>query len=147
MTNARHIHVIISLLFAAALAALPHPALASMPVEYAMVGCIKDGKFQLRSASGPRMDDPAIAALEGKTVRVEGLLSPGDGFHANAILVVDDACREDLHKTYFLCDPCQTLPNMPPSRPAPRKEDAKPVDLTPAAIALFNQLPRALRGR
>lgn len=131
----------------AALVAVPHPARADLPVAYAMVGCIKDGKFQLRGTTGPPMDDPAVVALEGKTVRVEGYLSPGDRFHANAVLIVDAQCRADLHKTYFLCDPCQTLPGMPASQPAPRREDAKPVELLPAALRQFDELPRALRGR
>jgi hypothetical protein len=99
--------------------ASPHPARADFPVGYAMVGCIKDGKFRLQGASGPAMDDPAVKALEGKTVRVEGYLSPGDRFHANAVLVVDDQCRDDLHKSYLLCDPCQTLPAW--RRRAPRR--------------------------
>jgi hypothetical protein len=129
------------------LAALAPPAGADFPVGYAMVGCVKDGSFRLQGASGPAMDDPAIRALEGKTVRVEGYLTRGDHFHANAVLVVDDQCRDDLHKTYLLCDPCQTLPGMPPSRPSPRRGNATPVQLPPAALKQFDDLPLALRGR
>ena len=132
---------------ALALTALAPAAHASLPVAWAIVGCIKEGKFWFRGAAGPAMSDPALNQLEGRTVRVEGYLSPGDLFSANAVFVVDDQCRDDMHKTYFLCDPCQTLPNQPPSKPAPRQESGRPIELPSTAIRLFNLLPRALERK
>lgn len=90
-------------------------ALASLPVPYAIVGCISNGVFQSdEPADGGfgwtsrSLVHPAIKAIEGKTIRVEGRLSPGDRFRATAVFVVDKLCRKDLHRSYNLCDPCRT---------------------------------------
>ena len=104
-------------------AALPHIARGSFPVEYAMVGCIKGDKFYINGTVSPSLVGSPIKTLDGKTIRIEGFLSPGDSFKAYALFIVDDVCREVLHKTYFLCDPCQTLPDAPPSRAVPRREE------------------------
>ena len=87
-----------------------------------------------------------IKALEGKTIRVEGYLLPGDGFSAVSLFVVDDQCRNDLHKTYFLCDPCRTMLDDPPSTPVPRKEKGVPVQATREVIKQFDNLPHLMRG-
>jgi len=95
-----------------AVAGLPTVAQASLPVPYAVVGCVVHGVFQSRGFADHKLVHPAIMAIEGKTIRVEGLLSPGDRFRATAIFVIDERCREDLHKRYFLCNPCRTLPGL-----------------------------------
>jgi hypothetical protein len=81
--------------------------------------------------------------MEGKTVRVEGRLSPGDRFRATAVFVVDASCREELHRRYFLCDPCRTLPGGP-HRMLPRQPGVE-VKLPAEAIREFDDLVRRLR--
>lgn len=137
---------IVLLVMVNVIAAFPVIARGSLPVEYAMVGCIKGGKFYINEAATPTLAGSEINALEGKTIRVEGYLSPGDRFDAISLFVVDDQCRSNLHKTYFLCDPCRTMLDDPPSRPVPRKEKGVPVQASPEAIKQFNNLPHLMRG-
>jgi len=128
-----------------ALTCLPYPAQASLPVPYAIVGCISVGRFHSGGMVGPNLVSPEIRALEGRTIRIEGLLSPGDMFRSNAVFIVDDACRKDLHKRYFLCDPCQTLPGVgSPSRMLPSQGGTR-VPLPAAAIKELNDYPRVMR--
>jgi hypothetical protein len=118
-------------------------AQASLPVPYAVVGCISNGVFQSRGLAGGRLVHPAIKAIEGKTVRVEGFLSPGDRFQATAVFVIDESCREDLHKRYFLCEPCRTLPGRP-HKMLPKQPGIE-VKLPSEAIREFDNLVRKLR--
>jgi hypothetical protein len=134
------------LVLGAVVAALPHAALASLPVGYAIVGCVKGDKFYSGGSVSPSLAGSPIKALDGKTVRIEGYLSPGDRFQAGALFIVDEECREELHKRYFLCDPCQTLPDAPPSRMVPRKEKGVPAQAPPEAIKQFDDLPRTMRA-
>jgi len=134
------------LVMTAFIAALPHTARGSLPVEYAMVGCIKGNKFHINRAVSPSLVGFPIKKLDGKTIRIEGYLSPGDRFRAEALFIVDNVCREDLHKKYFLCNPCKTLPNGPPSRVMPRKEKGVAVQVPLDTIRQFDNLPRLMRG-
>lgn len=93
-----------------AIAGFPTTAQASLPVPYAVVGCILNGTFKSNGLTSNSLVDPAIKALEGKTIRVEGYLSPGDRFSAASVFIVDERCREDFFKRYFLCAPCRTRP-------------------------------------
>jgi hypothetical protein len=114
------------------------PARASLPVPFVFVGCITGGKFTKEGRTGPNLVSPELLRLEGKTVRIEGWLSPGDFFKAQAVFVVDEQCRADLHKHYFLCDPCQTTFDAPSSVSAPKQEDGTVVTLPPEAIREFD---------
>jgi hypothetical protein len=122
------------------------PAIArgSLPVKYAMVGCIKESRFYMSGAATPELVGSEIKSLEGKTIRVEGFLSPGDSFSAVSIFIVDDQCRNDLHKKYFLCHPCRTLPGGPPSKPAQRQEQGAVFHASPEVIKQFDNLPHLL---
>ena len=133
------------LLAAGAVAGLAHTARASLPVPYAIVGCVIDAKFNSAGAAGPRLADPLIDTIEGKTIRVEGLLWPGDMFRANAIFIVDNRCLENLHKSYFLCNPCQTQPGGPESKSVSKQESATQLRTTPEALKQFDDWPRAKR--
>lgn len=105
------------------------PSVASMPVPFAMVGCIKESRFlteaNLRS---PRFDAPALRALEAKTIRIEGLLYP-HGFQAVAVYLIADSCKPSLFASYFLCDPCQTQFSHPPSKLVPPREAGIKLDM------------------
>lgn len=124
------------------------PAIArgSLAVKYALVGCIKESKFYMSGAATPELVGSEIKSLEGKTIRVEGFLFPGDRFSAVSIFIVDDQCRNDLHKKYFLCHPCRTLPSGPPSKPAPRREQGSVFHASPEVIKQFDNLPHLLKG-
>jgi hypothetical protein len=126
-----------------ALAGLPGVAQASLPVPYAVVGCISKGAFTSSGFTGEGLVDPALTALEGRTVRVEGSLAPGDRFQAKAVFVVDQQCRRDLFKRYFLCAPCATLPGMPDKMLPP--QPGRKVNLPPAAVREFDNLGRWMR--
>ncbi len=124
-----------------AVAGLSPAANASLPVPFAVVGCIKDGRFQSRELVTPVLANPAFRTLEGKTVRVEGDLSPGDRFLAKALFLVDETCQASLHNRYMLCDPCRTLPNMP-HKSRPPRETGRPINLPPAAIQELHNFGR-----
>jgi hypothetical protein len=102
-----------------AAAVVPHMAEASMPVPYAKVGCIKDGRFQGERGVGPVLVDPAFKMLENKTIRVEGYLYPGDAFSARKVFVINNGCRQADYKSFFLCNPCQTTLDGPASKMLP----------------------------
>ena len=122
------------------LTGLNTPVQASLPVPYAIVGCVAKGVFRSQGFADRNLSHPASKAIEGKTVRVEGRLSPGDRFRATAVYIVDARCRPELHKRYFLCQPCRTLPGMPETM-APRQPGTE-VRLPPAAIDEFDNLSR-----
>ncbi|NJL07642.1 MAG: hypothetical protein HC900_04785 [Methylacidiphilales bacterium] len=111
-------------------------AQASLPVPYALVGCVSHGSFRAPGLNADGVVLPPIKAIEGKTIRVEGRLSPGNRFSATAVFVVDDLCREDLGKRYLLCDPCRTLPGMP-QKMLPR-QPGKKVNLPPDVLRQFD---------
>jgi hypothetical protein len=123
-----------------AVAGFSTTAQASLPVPYAVVGCILNGTFRSSGLTSSSLADPAIKALEGKTIRVEGYLSPGDRFSATGIFVVNERCREELFKRYFLCDPCQTLPGMA-HKEAP-KQPGRKINLSPEAVREFDNFSR-----
>jgi hypothetical protein len=94
------------------------PAAASQPIPYAIVGCASHGAFHAPGQTNDGAVLPPVKTLEGrildgKTLRIEGFLSPGDRFSAQAVFIVDNRCREDLIGGYRLCDPCGTMPGMP----------------------------------
>jgi hypothetical protein len=115
-------------------------AQASLPVPYAVVGCISNGVFKSKGLTGERLADPAIKAIEGRTIRVEGHLSPGGRFRAAAVFVVDERCREDLYDRYFLCKPCRTRPGMP-HKMLPEQPGTE-VKLPPKVLKEFDNLSR-----
>lgn len=71
---------------AVVVAALPHTARGSLPAKYAMVGCIKGDKFYIREEVSSSLVGSLIKTLDGKTIRIEGLLFPGDGQELGARL-------------------------------------------------------------
>src|SRR5262245_52091030 len=87
----------------AVIASRPDPAEASLPIPFAFVGCVTNGRFEVGAQLTPMLVHPALLALEGKTIRVEGSLSLLD-FYADAVFVVDEQCRETLHRSYPLCN-------------------------------------------
>ena len=117
----------------------PRAADASLPVPYAIVGCIKGGSLW---SEGERVGAPLVSratrSLEGKTIRVEGYLAPSDRFHADAVFLIHDKCRKDLQKSYNLCDPCRTVPDHTRSKAAPRRERGKRIHLPAEAMKDFN---------
>jgi hypothetical protein len=116
----------------------PAIAQASLPVPYAIVGCVQEGHFASAGAQRGEVG-PRLKWLDGKTIRVEGQLSPGDRFRATAIFVVDTRCRADLHRSYLLCNPCRTLPNMgAPSKILPPQGGTK-VPASPADLRGFDR--------
>jgi hypothetical protein len=126
---------IVAAVFAVGLHTKAH---ASLPVPYAVVGCIVGGVFQSRGFAKRNILHSAIQAIEGKTIRVEGLLFPSDRFQATAVFIIDEQCREDLHKNYFLCEPCRTLRGMPHKQlPKQPGTDAR---LPPQVIRAFDDL-------
>lgn len=98
---------------------------ASLPIPYVYVACIAGGGIlsggQTVTLTGWRAETP-LATLEGKTVRIEGMLSP-TGFLAEKAEIVADGCRPELQKAEALCNPCLTAPPQPPPMPpsGPRK--------------------------
>jgi hypothetical protein len=122
------------LLLAAALAALPASAQASLPVPYAIVGCITQGRFHSNGLIGPELVSAELKALEGKTIRIEGLLWPGAACGARALFLVDQQCQAKLHRSYALCSPCRTMRDDPPAVMLPRAQDDMPIMLPGAAI-------------
>jgi hypothetical protein len=95
----------------------PATSEASLPIPFAYTVCIAGGKLVSGGQSfAPREwnADVPLAALEGKTVRIEGALSPV-GFYASKVEVIADSCRPELQKSEALCNPCMTtLPDLAP---------------------------------
>lgn len=118
-------------------------AQASLPMPYAVVGCVANGVFKSRGSADHKLAQATSEGIEGTTIRVEGRLSPGDRFRATAVFVVDKRCRENLHRTYFLCAPCGTLPGRP-HKALPRQPGTE-VRLSPEAIGEFDGLRRSPR--
>jgi hypothetical protein len=130
---------------AAAIAGHPGTTQASLPVPYAIVGCIEGGSFRSQGFAGRSLVSAELKALEGKTIRIEGLLSPGDAFVASALYIVHEQCRAYLHRRYFLCSPCQTIMGAPPSKMLPRDDDSTKIEMSPAAIKEFDNYARVMR--
>lgn len=122
---------------------LPTAAHASLPVPFAYTGCVADGAFTIDDRGRAALTHPALRALAGNTVRIEGMLSPGDRFHTSGVFVVDEVCRNELHGHRFLCAPCATLPGQPeellPPQPGVR------IDLPEPALRELDDLSRRLR--
>lgn len=118
-------------------------ARASLPVPFAQIGCVVDGAFRTNDPGRAVLSHPALRALEGKTVRVEGTLSPGDRFHATGVFVVAPTCREELLGKQFLCSPCRTLPGKE-ERPFPR-QPGEEVKVPAEALHELDDLGRRLR--
>lgn len=118
-------------------------AWASLPVPFARIGCVADGAFRTNEPGRAALSHPALRALEGKTVRIEGTLSPGDRFHATGVFVVAPTCREELLGKQFLCSPCRTLPGKE-ERPFPR-QPGEEVKVPADALRELDDLGRRLR--
>ena len=113
---------------------------ASLPVPFAMVGCIQDGRFVTESGlRTARLKSAALTALEGRTIRIEGLLGPSN-FRASEVFEVAATCKEALYASYFLCDPCQTILSHPPSRMIPPREPGRRLDMPQPALDELDDL-------
>ncbi|MEZ5844260.1 MAG: hypothetical protein R3D27_11095 [Hyphomicrobiaceae bacterium] len=100
------------------------PAAASMPVPVTAIGCysgnmLESGKSRLRLVDRNQRPMPA-GTLAGKTVSVEGMLTPDGRLTVVELTVVDDRCRRKLHSFEFLCSPCSTTAprQRAPARPS-----------------------------
>lgn len=132
-------------LFAALAATLAAPttALASLPVPLGYTGCVVGDEFRIDDRSRAALTHPALRVLAGRTVRIEGMLSPGDRFQATGVFVVDEACRAELAGHRFLCSPCATLPGRPQEMLPP--QPGRRIDLPDAALRELDDLSRRLR--
>jgi hypothetical protein len=88
----------------------------SIPVSYTVIGCLKDGKFwsqqysyQVETYIDGKQQTLSLDAYEGKTIRIDGALSPGDCLGANTITIIDHKCRPDLHASKFKDPPQNTF--------------------------------------
>ena len=101
---------VLTLLLATLFAAVPaRIAWSSAPVRYVATGCVTKGVFtsgpytyRVQSKSGAEWRDASLASHEGKTVRLDGWLSPGDRLSMLSLTVVDDRCRPELHRRDFI---------------------------------------------
>ena len=80
----------------------------SMPVSYTVVGCVKNGQFtsgsytfQVESYNDGVRRPVSLTPYEGKTIQIDGFLSPGDHLTPHKFEIVDDKCRPDLHSSKF----------------------------------------------
>lgn len=135
-----------ALILALAYMAWALPCAASFPVPYAMVGCMEGNKFVTQSELRSRpFKSTWFTSLEGKTIRIEGLLYPVD-FEAMAIHLVADTCKKELLTGYFLCDPCQTNLSQSPSKPAPARERGVRLQVASEALEELRGLNARLSG-
>jgi hypothetical protein len=87
----------------------------SIPVQYIVVGCVKNGiftsrqySFQVESYIDGKFQAVMLDAYEGKTIQIDGFLSPGDRLTPYKITVINDKCRPDLHTSKFVDLPQNT---------------------------------------
>jgi hypothetical protein len=80
----------------------------SMPVSFTVVGCVKNGQFtsglysyQVELYNNGVRRPVSLAPYEGKTIQIDGFLSPGDHLTPHKFAIVDDKCRPDLHSSKF----------------------------------------------
>jgi hypothetical protein len=80
----------------------------SAPVSYTVVGCVKDGKFwsqqytyEVESYIDGKWQPASLGAYEGKTIQIDGALSPGDRLCAGTFTIISDKCRPRLHTSKF----------------------------------------------
>jgi hypothetical protein len=87
---------------------MPGAACASAPVSFTVTGCVRSGifvseryTFQFGSfVDGAGWTPKSLFAYEGKTIRINGTLMPGDLLSGD-IVVVDEICRPELHQGKF----------------------------------------------
>ena len=83
-------------------------ARASLPVSFTVTGCVREGVFvsrQYKFNFGSHDDDvgwrpKSLLSYEGKTIRIDGMLMPGDCLNGS-ITIVDEKCRPELHDSKF----------------------------------------------
>jgi hypothetical protein len=75
---------------------------ATQPVPKTVVGCVQTGRlsadgyvFRVTKNDGTEYRDVDLTAYEGKTLRVEGQLLPGDVLAAATIEVVAEDCSPE----------------------------------------------------
>jgi len=80
----------------------------SGPVSVTVVGCVKDGKFwsrqytyQVESYIDGKWQAASLDVYEGKTIQIDGALSPSDRLTSSTFKIIDDECRPDLHSSKF----------------------------------------------
>jgi hypothetical protein len=87
---------------------VPGVARASLPVSFTVIGCVRAGVFVSEKytfnfgsdVEGAGWRPKSLLAYEGKTIRIDGMLSPGD--HLNgSITLVDETCHRELHNSKF----------------------------------------------
>jgi hypothetical protein len=78
----------------------------SAPVSCTVVGCVQGGKFWSRQYSyqvGSYIDGKwqaaSLDAYEGKTIQIDGALSPSDILTAFTFTIISDKCRPRLHSS------------------------------------------------
>ena len=87
---------------------MPTTVWASLPVSFTVTGCVRDGVFVSEKYTfkyGSQVDgagwrSKSLSAYEGKTIRIDGMLMPGDYLNGS-ITLVDEACRPELHDSKF----------------------------------------------
>jgi hypothetical protein len=83
-------------------------ARASLPVSFTVTGCVREGVFISRQykfnfgshVEGVGWKPKSLLAYEGKTIRIDGMLMPGDYLNGS-ITIVDETCRPELHDSKF----------------------------------------------
>jgi hypothetical protein len=80
----------------------------SLPYSFTVTGCVKDGsftsgrsKFQVESNINGKSQPESLDPYEGKTIQIDGMLSPGDRLTAGTFTIIDDRCRPDLYSSKF----------------------------------------------
>jgi hypothetical protein len=78
----------------------------SAPVSFTVVGCVQGGKFwsrqytyQVESCVDGKWQAASLDAYEGKTIQIDGALSPGDRLSAGTFTIISDKCRPRLHSS------------------------------------------------
>lgn len=76
------------------------PASATQPVSKIVLGCVQAGRlsadgyvYRLTHNDNTEFRDIDLTGFEGKTVRVEGQLLPGDVLVADTIKVIAEDCQ------------------------------------------------------
>jgi len=80
----------------------------SLPVSFTVIGCVMNGQFTSESFSFSVVSyvngvwqAASLGPYEGKTIRIDGMLSPGDRLSSSTFVIIDEKCRPDLHSSKF----------------------------------------------
>jgi hypothetical protein len=85
------------------------PEKMSLPVAFTVIGCVKGGKFksglysfEVELYNNGKWQAASLDPYEGKTIQIDGMLSPGDHLNASKFTIIDERCRLDLHSSKFI---------------------------------------------